>query len=77
MHEHESHLVIVFETLQEAQLYANPEKTTLCLAEIEYLGHIVSTDGIKMDPKKVSMILSWSTPHNEIALRSFLGLSRF
>ena len=45
--------------------------------EVEYLGHIISADGIKMDPKKVAMILAWPAPHNVTALRSFLGLSGF
>ena len=77
MHEHEAHLVIVFDTLRKAELYANPKKTTLCLVEIEYLGHILYVDGIKMDPKKVTMILSWVIPQNETALHSFLDLSGF
>ena len=45
------------------------------MTEVEYLGHIVSAQGISMDPKKVSAILAWPVPENITALRSFLGLS--
>ncbi|MCO5560625.1 hypothetical protein L7F22_014241 [Adiantum nelumboides] len=44
--DHESQLVTVFQTLREAKLYANPEKTALCLAEIEYLGNELFTQKI-------------------------------
>ena len=47
------------------------------MTEIEYLCHIVSVDGIRMDPKKVSVILAWPVPQDVTALRSFLGLSGF
>ena len=75
--EHESHLISIFQVLRETSLFANKEKTCLCMTEIEYLGPIVSADGIRMDPKKVSVILAWPVPQDVTALRSFLGLSGF
>ena len=60
--DHEVHLHSVFQALRQHGLFANLDKTILCLAEIEYLGHIVSADGIRMDPKKVSIILAWAVP---------------
>ena len=45
--------------------------------ELKFLGHIVSADGIRMDPKKVVVILAWPVPQNVSQLRSFLGLSGF
>ena len=75
--DHEAHLHSIFQALQQQGLFANSDKTFLCLEEIEYLGHIVSADGIRMDPKKVAVILAWPMPHNVSQLRSFLGLSSF
>ena len=76
--EHESYLRPMFQQLHdETRLYANKGKKFLCMVEVEYLGHIVSTQGISMDPKKVSVILAWPVPENITALRSFLGLSGF
>ena len=66
--EHESHLRSVFQQLREIGLYANKDKTCLCMTEVEYLGHIVSAQGISMDPKKVSVILAWPMPENITAL---------
>ena len=75
--DHEVHLHSVFQALRQHGLFANSEKTFLCLVEIEYLGHIVSAYGIRMDPKKVAVILAWPVPQNVSELRSFLGLSCF
>ena len=66
--EHESHLRSVFQQLREIGLYANKDKTCLCMTEVEYLGHIVSAQGISMDPKKVSVILAWPVLENITAL---------
>ena len=62
--EHESHLRSMFQQLRETGLCANKDKTCLCMIEVEYLGHIVSAQGISMDPKKVSAILAWPVPKN-------------
>ncbi len=51
--EHEEHLRIVLQTLREKQLYAKLSKCEFWLHEISFLGHIVSVDGIRVDPKKV------------------------
>ena len=60
--EHESHLRSVFQQLREIWLYANKDKTFLCMAEVKYLGHIVSAQVISMDPNRVSVILAWPMP---------------
>ena len=54
--EHYKHLELVFQKLKENELYINLEKSTLFQNEIEYLGHIVCSDGIKVDPKKIKCI---------------------
>ena len=58
-------LFLFFLALSEALLFANKEYTLfLCMVEIEYLGHIISTDGIHMAPTKVAVILAWPIPQN-------------
>lgn len=76
-HEHKEHLKVVFDLLRENHLYANPEKSAFFQTEIEYLGHIVSADGISVDPKKVQTINDWPIPKTVHEVRSFLGLSGF
>lgn len=69
--EHEGHLKSIFQALRQTSLFANMDKTFMCLIEIEYPGHIVSANGIRMDPKKMIVILAWLVPQNVIALQSF------
>jgi hypothetical protein len=57
--EHARHLRIVLTRLREHQLYANFSKCTFWLEEIQFLGHVLSTKGITVDPSKVKDILEW------------------
>ena len=50
---------IVFQELQNHQLFINGKKSELFLEEIHYLGHIISKEGIRMDPAKVMAIKEW------------------
>ena len=75
--EHFSHLDTVFNLLRKNQLYLNPEKSSFFQSQIEYLGHIVSREGIHVDPKKIEAIKSWPQPKNLHELRSFLGLCSY
>ena len=56
--EHEQHLRIVLQTLREKQLYAKLSKCDFWLKEVFFLGHIVSTEGIKVDPAKIEDIVN-------------------
>lgn len=75
--EHYAHLDLVFKLLHENQLYLNPEKSSFFKTEIEYLGHIVSGDGIRVDPKKIKCINEWPRPQSIHEIRSFLGLCSY
>ena len=54
--EHEQHLRIILQTLREHQLYAKLSKCNFWLQEVEFLGHTICKEGIKVDPKKVEAV---------------------
>ncbi|GJS41650.1 retrotransposon protein, putative, ty3-gypsy subclass [Tanacetum coccineum] len=60
--EHERHLRIVLEILRQKKLYAKFSKCEFWLQQVAFLGHIVSADGIIMDPSKVEAITKWPRP---------------
>ena len=45
--------------------------------ELEFLGHVVGADGIRVDPKKTAVVTEWAVPPNVSELRSFLGLTNY
>jgi hypothetical protein len=49
-------------------------KCLFCATEVDYLGHVLTAEGIRMDPKKVDIILAWPTPTSVTELKHFLGL---
>ena len=75
--EHCEHLRMVFDLLREHKLYAKESKCEFFKTEIHYLGHIVTANGVMMDPAKVEAILKWPHPKNIEELQIFLGLAGF
>ena len=75
--EHELHLQMVLDILREKRLYAKLKKCEFWLDRVPFLGHIVSKEGISVDPSKVEAIQSWPTPRNTRKVRSFLGLPSY
>src|SRR5260370_11701102 len=63
--------------LQEAGLYANLKKCIFHTDTVEYLGFILSLEGLRMDPSKVDAIQSWPEPQNVRDVQSFLGFANF
>ena len=72
--EHEQHLKIVLQTLREKKLYAKLSKCDFWLKEVSFLGHIVSVEGIRVDPTKIEVVINWKPPRSVTKVRSFLGL---
>ena len=72
--EHKEHLTQVFNELRAHKLYINGKKSEFFLQEIYYLGHIISKEGIRMDPEKLKIIDEWPIPKNLHQLRSFIGM---
>ena len=75
--EHLRRLSLVFEALQRAGLKLKPKKCLLTRHEVVYLGHIVSSQGIRTDPTKIQKVQEWPTPCNLTEVRSFLGLCSY
>ena len=73
--EHKQHLRIVLQTLREKQLYAKLSKCDFWLKGVFFLGHIVSSEGIKVDLAKIKAIVNWKPPRNVTEVRSFMGLA--
>ena len=74
LEDHISHLTQVFGILQQHQLYANQKKRSFGQSRLEYLGHIISEEGVAADSTKISAMLEWPTPKTLKELRGFLGL---
>ena len=75
--DHKKHLQIVLQTLRDKQLYAKLKKCEFWLAQISFLGHVISKEGIFVDPKKIEAIVNWERPKTVSEVRSFLGLASY
>ena len=74
---HDTHLRVVLETLRKELLNAKLSKCEFWLNEVSFLGHIVSKEGIRVDPKKIEVVVEWKSPRNVTEIRSFLGLAGY
>lgn len=75
--EHVEHLKIMLELLKEKQLYANLSKCEFRLRGVSFLGHVIFSGGITVDPSKVDDVLQWETLNSVMEIRSFLGLASY
>jgi hypothetical protein len=55
----------------------NASKCEFWLDKVKFLGHVISKEGIAMDPSKIETVLSWEQPTNVIEIRSFVGLAGY
>ena len=77
MEEHELHLKIVLEKLRKKKLYAKLSKCEFWLEKFAFLGHVVSKEGISMDPSKDEAVCQWKQPRNPTEMRNYLGLTGY
>ena len=75
--EHLQHLQSVLQRLKQAGLKLNPQKCHFITQEVEYLGHIITPDGLKTNPRLVEAVVNFPTPKSVQQVRQFLGLSSF
>jgi hypothetical protein len=72
---HEQHIRVVLGKLRAHRLYAMFSKCEFWLEKISFLGHILTTEGVAVDPRKVGTVSNWRQPTNVSEIRSFLGLA--
>ena len=58
-------------------MYAKLSKCQFLLDSVSFLGHVISTEGVSVDPQKIEAILNWKPPTNVTEIRSFLGLAGY
>nr|KYP33422.1 Retrovirus-related Pol polyprotein from transposon 17.6 [Cajanus cajan] len=75
--EHGEHLRLVLEILKAKQLYAKLSKCEFWLDEVKFLGHVISVEGIAVDPAKVESVLQWERPRTVTDIQSFVGLAGY
>jgi hypothetical protein len=75
--EHLRHLTLVMRRLQQEKLLINLKKSSFMKTELIYLGFVISSNELKMDPEKVKAIKEWSSPKSMFEVRSFHGLASF
>ncbi|XP_075481145.1 uncharacterized protein LOC142521857 [Primulina tabacum] len=74
---HREHLRIVLQQLRDNQLYAKFKMCEFWLEQVAFLGHIVSKEGIAVDPAKIEAVKKWPIPLTFSEVRSFLGLAGY
>ncbi|MBW0584985.1 hypothetical protein O181_124700 [Austropuccinia psidii MF-1] len=75
--EHVKHVASVLQRLRDNNLSSKASKCVFHASSVEYLGYVVSCDGLRMDYSKVQQILNWPQPKNIKSLESFLGFANF
>ena len=74
---HIEHLQEVFHRLSLNNLTLKPSKCHFAVQQVEYLGHIISKDGVKPNPSKTDVIETYPRPNDKTQLRRFLGMANY
>lgn len=74
---HLAHVRVALDLLKKHSLFVKASKCDFGKKELEYLGHIVTSEGVKVDGRKIEAMLSWPRPTNITELRGFLGLTGY
>ncbi|PWA91039.1 reverse transcriptase domain-containing protein [Artemisia annua] len=75
--EHEEHLKLILELLKREELYAKFSKCEFWISTVQFLGHVIDSQGIHVDPAKIESIKDWATPTTPTEVRQFLGLAGY
>jgi hypothetical protein len=76
MEQHAEHVAVVLDILPKHQLFAKPSKCSFAQASIDYLGHIISAQGVATDPSKIAAVKAWPVPTNLKGLERFSWADR-
>ncbi|GJY65263.1 putative reverse transcriptase domain-containing protein [Tanacetum coccineum] len=75
--EHEEHLKAILGLLKEEKLYAKFSKCDFWIPKVQFLGHVIDSQGIHVDPAKIESIKDWASPKTPTEIRQFLGLAGY
>ncbi|GKF01652.1 putative reverse transcriptase domain-containing protein [Tanacetum coccineum] len=75
--EHEKHLKLILELLKKEQLYAKFSKCEFWIPKVQFLGHVIVSQGIHVDPAKIESIKYWASPKTPTEIRQSLGLTGY
>ncbi|GJQ97871.1 hypothetical protein Tco_0009010 [Tanacetum coccineum] len=75
--EHEEHLKAILKLLKEEKLYAKFSKCEFWIPKVQFLGHVIDSRGIHVDPAKIESIKDWASPKSPTEIRQFLGLAGY
>ncbi|GJV05935.1 putative reverse transcriptase domain-containing protein [Tanacetum coccineum] len=73
--EHEEHLKLILELLNKEELYAKFSKCEFWIPKVQFLGHVIDSQGIHVDPAKIKSIKDWASPKSPTEIHQFLGLA--
>ncbi|GJZ88639.1 putative reverse transcriptase domain-containing protein [Tanacetum coccineum] len=72
--EHANHLRIILELLKKEKLYAKFSKCDFWIRIVQFLGHLIDSQGLHVDPAKIEAVKNWTSPTTPTEIRQFLGL---
>ncbi|GJU11407.1 putative reverse transcriptase domain-containing protein [Tanacetum coccineum] len=75
--EHEENLKLILELLKKEELYAKFSKCEFWIPKVQFLGHVIDSKGIHVDPAKIESIKDWASPKSPTKIRQFLGLAGY
>ncbi|GJX75006.1 reverse transcriptase domain-containing protein [Tanacetum coccineum] len=75
--EHEEHLKTILEMLKKEELYAKFSKCKFWINTVKFLGHVIDSSGIHVDPAKIEAVKNWASPTTPSEIRQFLGLAGY
>ncbi|GJR39581.1 putative reverse transcriptase domain-containing protein [Tanacetum coccineum] len=75
--EHANHLRIILELLQKEKLYAKFSKCDFWIHIVQFLGHLIDSQGLHVDPAKIEAVKNWTSPTTPTEVRQFLGLAGY
>nr|GEY04241.1 reverse transcriptase domain-containing protein [Tanacetum cinerariifolium] len=73
--EHEEHLKAILELLKKEELYAKFSKCEFWIPKVQFLGYVIDSQGIHVDPAKIESVKDWASPKSPTKIRQFLGLA--
>ncbi|GKA93832.1 reverse transcriptase domain-containing protein [Tanacetum coccineum] len=75
--EHANHLRIILELLKKEKLYSKFSKYDFWIRIVQFIGHLIDSQGLHVDPAKIEAVKNWTSPTTPIEIRQFLGLAGY